>query len=262
MQFTDGLPRTTLVAVLLVLATLPQRGYAHEPPPSTGQKSSASYVGQYSSRVQVKPAVLIHGNASGVIIGAAALVNPLGGGLELDVRYRFFSSAMQLGLLVNGQAASNAFFGGTKAEGVASSAVKAIILIPILVTPSVEFDVRLMTGVTYARDVWGSVTPYRDSLRSATDLAWLAHVPLGDVSLLRVGAVVGVDIEMQPTQSLADQAALLTVGFGRKVTQSALFYASVEAGGTYGFDGDNGKVVTRGSLGVRWSWANEVVLAF
>jgi hypothetical protein len=135
-------------------------------------------------------------------------------------------------------------------------------LFPLLTARSVEFDLRVTTGLDYARDVSGRVTSYRDALRSVSELSWLAHVPLATASLFRAGAILTFEMETQPTQALADQALLLTVGFGHEVSESALFYANIDAGGTYGFDGDNGKVVTRGALGLRWSWDGAAVTAF
>lgn len=233
MPLTNRTRDTAVVAALLVCVTAAQPAHAQEQP-----------------AVRVSPDSPEH---AGLMFGAAALGNSAGAGLELDVRYRLVSG-LQLGLLVDGQAASHAFLGGTKAEGVVIGAARLVALFPVLTAPDVEFDFRFATGLSYARDVVGEVTPYRDAVRSATDVAWLAHVPLGAASLLRSGAILTFEMETKPTQALADQALLLTAGFGHKLTSNTFVYGTVDAGGTYGFDGDNGKAVTRGALGLRWSW--------
>jgi hypothetical protein len=233
MQLTKA-SLTAPAAVLLFFATLAPPSYAQQPPARDN---------------------------SGFVLAGSALGSTSGGGLEVDARFRW-ASGVQLGLVLDGEAASHAYFGGTKAEGVASGAVKALALFPLLTARSVEFDLRVTTGLDYARDVSGRVTSYRDALRSVSELSWLAHVPLATASLFRAGAILTFEMETQPTQALADQALLLTVGFGHEVSESALFYANIDAGGTYGFDGDNGKVVTRGALGLRWSWDGAAVTAF
>jgi hypothetical protein len=260
MQFTKESRWAT--AALLAFASVSQPSYAQQPAsPGAGRSESVESEPEPPKPGRAEVATLTGREQAGVLLGVAALANPTGGGLELDARYRW-DWGLQLGILADGQAASHAYFGGTKAEGVASAGVSAVVLLPIVSAPSVEFDLRLVTGLRYSRDVVGDLTPHRDALRSVTDLAWLAHVPIGSTSLLRAGAIVTFEMETKPTQALADQGLLLTLGFGQKVTENALVYATADAGGTYGFDGDNGKVITRGALGVRWSWDGAAVTAF
>lgn len=265
MHLTNG-SRRVAVGSLLVLVTVAQRAPAQPTAAQDGGRRGVADIQQPSTpvpstRLPSASAEPPAAERSGALLGVAALGNTTGGGVELDARYRW-GAGPQLGLLVNGHAASHAYFGGTKAEGVASGAVKLVALVPIVTAQSIEFDVRLMTGFEYARDVVGQVTPHRDALRSVTELAWLAHVPIGTASVLRAGAILTFELETKPTRGLADQALLLSVGFGRQIAEGALLYASVDAGGTYGFDGDNGKVITRGALGARWSWGGASAAVF
>jgi hypothetical protein len=95
-----------------------------------------------------------------------------------------------------------------------------------------------------------------------TELGCLAHVRLDERHLLRAGALIVLELQTQPSVALADQMQLLTLGLGRALRRDLLLYATVEAGGTYGFDGDNGKTVLRFALGLRLPFGADVLTAF
>lgn len=251
MQFQGELPKTAVrLAVALLVTTLGRPGYSQP-----YQSESADTATPAAAATPSKPA------APHLVMAGAALANTTGGGLELDARCRW-PSGVQVGTVVDGQVASHAYFGGTKAEDVAAGSVRAIALFPLLTAPVASFDLRVATGVGYARNVGGKTSPYREAMRSITELSWLAHVPLGATGLFRAGTTFTFELETKPTQALADQALLVTLGFGQKLTDATLLYATIDAGGTYGFDGDNGKVITRGAVGVRWAWDGVALGAF
>ena len=83
------------------------------------------------------------------------------------------------------------------------------------------------------------------------EIALLAHVRLDRAWMFRAGAILGFDLEVSPTVDLADQTQLLTAGVGWAPEDDVMIYVSAEGGGSYGFNGDNGKVMARGTLGVR-----------
>lgn len=184
------------------------------------------------------------------VFGVAALGSNAGAGLSADAGWRF-AGGQQLGIAVVGEGLGTAHLGGRVARGVSASDARAFTLLPLLTARAFELDLRLASGVRYLRDL-GALESHRDALRSTTELALLAHVDLGERYLLRTGVLLGFDLELSPTTSLADQAQSLTLGVGRVLGASTLLYASVDAGGSYGFDGDNGKAILRGALGLRF----------
>ena len=187
--------------------------------------------------------------------GAAALFDNTGGGLALDGRYRFGSGA-QLGLMGSGRALSKAYFGGQKVEGAAAGQADALLLVPLR-RAALELDLRLTSGLRYAADLGDDSLAPDDAWRSVTELGCIAHVRLGARQLLRAGVILGFELELQPTQELADQTQLLSLGWGHAITPSTLLYGQVDAGGAYGFDGDNGKALIRGAFGLRLSFGGD-----
>jgi hypothetical protein len=151
---------------------------------------------------------------------------------------------------------------GYKAEGVWAGDATLIGLFPLLRATPLELDLRVGSGARYLRDVGWQGTPHESAVRWSSEVAILAHVRLGERGLFRAGAIIGADLELDPTVQLADQAAMLTVGVGHAITPRVLLYGNVDAGGTYGFDGDNGKTILRGALGLRMTFDADARTAF
>lgn len=211
-------------------------------------RASAQGEGTLHERPPPSPAVETAG-VSG-IVGAALRVSNEGGGLGVDARLRL-PRGSQLGVVVASDYLETAHVGGLVTHGAATAEVRLLALVPLVRSPRLELDLRLSSGFRFLRDVGTPVTNGRDATRSSTELALLAHVPLGERLLLRVGAVIVIELEIRPTTALADQMQLLTLGLGAALGPRALLYGTVDAGGSYGFDGDNGKVVVRAELGLR-----------
>jgi hypothetical protein len=195
------------------------------------------------------------------VAGVAALASGSGGGLLLDTRLRL-RGGQQLGLAISGQASSVGYLDGYRAQGVATSEAGFIALLPFARARAVEMDVRLATGLRYLRDTGTQDTPHPSALRSVSELGCLAHVRLDERHLLRAGALIVVELQTQPSTALADQMQLITFGIARALSPDVLLYATVEGGGTFGFDGDNGKTVLRGALGLRLPFGADVLTAF
>jgi hypothetical protein len=197
------------------------------------------------------------------VVGAAAQVSgdSRGGGLVLDGRWRW-RGGQQLGVVVSGQALDVAYLGGKSTPEVLASEGLVLGLLPVLSAGLVEFDLRLLTGLRYLENVGAKPSEHPRALRAVSELGWLAHLSLGESYVLRAGALLGVELETQPSTALADQTQLLTLGLGRTLSKELLLFASLDAGGTYGFDGDNGKVILRGAVGLRWSIGADALTAF
>jgi hypothetical protein len=74
-----------------------------------------------------------------------------------------------------------------------------------------------------------------------------------DKWLLRTGGSCRVRVRGGPLIELADQTQLLTLGCGYSLAKGYLLYAEATTGGTFGFNGDNAKLIAEGLFGVRFS---------
>lgn len=205
-----------------------------------------------SAQDSTNPAPLPEAAHDGVqgLLGVALRGSNEGAGLGLDARVRL-PRGTQLGAILASDYLETAHVGGFVTHGAATGELRLLALVPLVVSPRVELDLRVSTGLRFIRDVGSPTTNGADAMRSSTEFALLAHVAIGERLLLRAGATFVLELEVQPTVALADQMQLLTLGLGSTFGERTLLYGTVDAGGTYGFDGDNGKVVVRGELGLR-----------
>jgi len=187
------------------------------------------------------------GEGTTLALGSSIACTTTSVGVELDVRARF-SGGVQLGLGVSSSAHERAFMTGQVVRKAGSLGGVGILLVPLVLEGPLELDLRVESGVLGVRGLGE-----RDvsALRQVNEFAMLAHVQLGRSFLLRAGAVLGLALEVDPAFALADQSQLLTAGLGYALSKHVLLHAGVTAGGSYGFDGDNGKFIFEGMLGVR-----------
>lgn len=183
-------------------------------------------------------------------LGVALTGSNEGAGLSLDGRLTL-RRGTTLGLGIAAAWRDVAYFGGRSAHGVATVEPSLLVLLPAARTGTLALDVRLGTGMRFARDVGDVTTQHERATRVVTELGLFGHLRVGPTLVLRAGALLVIEVEAAPTVALADMMQLVSLGVGIQVAPNALLYATAEAGGTYGFDGNNGKVVARGALGVR-----------
>lgn len=184
-----------------------------------------------------------------------------GFGIGLDGRLHF-SGGSQLGLGVAADWLDVEYLGGLPASGVLSSEATLFGLLPFFRAAELELDLRLSTGLRYLWDRGERTTAYAHALRAVTELGCLAHVRLDRRHLLRGGVLLAFELETTPTTAVADQMQLLTLGVGRALMRNLALQVNVDAGGSYGFDGDNGKAVVRGSLTLRAAFGGDALTAF
>ncbi|WP_437797393.1 hypothetical protein [Sorangium sp. So ce693] len=180
-----------------------------------------------------------------------------GGGLELDGRVRLAGGA-QLGAAASFWALERAYMGGQTVKGASGASGAAVFLMPLVTHGPLELDLRLRTGFLALRDIGGRDGGGGDApasaLRHIDELSMMAHVALGEAWLLRAGATVGFELELDPTTELADLAQVLTAGAGYAVSEHVLLTLDAGAGGSFGFNGDNGKFMLEGSFGARFAF--------
>jgi len=187
------------------------------------------------------------GEGTTLALGSSIVGTTTSVGVELDVRARF-SGGTQLGLGVSSSAHERAFMTGQVVREAGSLGGTAILLLPLVLEGPLELDLRVESGVLGLRGFGDSRA---SALRQVNEFGMLAHVQLGRSFLLRAGALLGLALEVDPAFALADQSQMLTAGLGYSLSEHVLLHAGASAGGSYGFDGDNGKFLFEGMLGVR-----------
>lgn len=192
------------------------------------------------------------GEGTNLVLGSSVVGTTTGAGVKLDVRARF-SGGLQLGAGASVSGHERAFMSGRVVRDAGSLGGTGILLVPLVLKGPLELDLRVQSGVLGFRGLGDTEA---SALRQVNELAMLAHVELGRSFLLRAGAVLGFELEVDPAFALADQSQLLTVGLGYSLSEHVLLHAGVSGGGTYGFDGDNGKFIFEGMLGVRASFGS------
>ena len=197
------------------------------------------------------PAASAQTARAGASVNAALLASDVGAGLGFDARWHL-PGGQQLGLGASAAWLGTAYVGGRKVHAAFSGQAQLSALFPLLERRPLSLDLRISSGLRVLRDTAEREASDRTALRSVSELGLLAHVRLDERHLLRAGPLLTLEFELKPTFAVADQAQLLTLGVGRALTRDLLLYATVDAGGSYGFDGDNGKAMVRGALGLRF----------
>lgn len=184
--------------------------------------------------------------SAGVVLGSRAFVHWHGAGLELDARYRF-ASGIQLGAVVTGDYLDPGYLSGQPEPDTVATTGALVFVAPLAEAGPLTMFIRVQSGATHLNVLDSELS----ALRQVNQLGAYGHLRLGERSLFRLGVELGVDFEVDPTFELADQAQVVTAGYGYALSGNVLLYADVSAGGTYGFNGDNAKAILEGSLGVR-----------
>jgi hypothetical protein len=185
-----------------------------------------------------------------------------GPGAVLSVDGRLSWDDVQVGAVLTGGARDAFYLGGYAEHEAGVLGGRLLVMGRLLEAGALRLDLRAgsgLSGTIAAADVQG---PHRAAMRWSTELAMLAHVHIDPAWLLRLGAAATFELEVAPAVDVADQAALLLAGIGFAPAPELLVFAGGEVGGSYGFDGDNGKVVFRADLGVRVALDGDATAAF
>jgi hypothetical protein len=185
-------------------------------------------------------------NPAGFVGGARSFLQRSGAGLELDGRYRF-ASEFELGLVVEGAYLDKGYLSGYVVSPALAGSAGLVLLLPAATSGPLDLFVRCVPGVAWLEGIDAG----RSAVRQTNEIGIFGHVLLGRRGLLRAGVILGVELELDPTVDLADQSQAVALGYGYAVADQWLLYGDVTAGGTYGFNGDNGKAILEASLGVR-----------
>lgn len=202
---------------------------------------------QSASRADAAASDAGEGLAHGISV-AARLGNPGYGGA---VGYRLrLARGVQVGLEVEGVFAPEAFIGGLATERNAVVAGRVPLLVPVLRTRRLTMALALVPGVRATRS-------YRSGPAEADGLSVTLHI--GAFAYLRAAPrltwMAGVDnpvsIQVDPIVDVDQLGTLLVTGPVVPISDRWSWFATVEAGGIFGSDGDAGKFLVRGTTGLR-----------
>jgi len=172
-----------------------------------------------------------------------------------------FDGGIQLGLAGYGGAVDRTYPGGQAERGAAEFGGRVLALFPLLEAGSLALDLRIAVGAMQLSV--GDADPHDSATRLTTEVAMFARVALSSALTLRLGAVIGYDQEFAPTSEGSDQSQRLVAGLLVRPAPTWGVFGLVDAGGTFGFDGDSAKFLFRGEFGVRFTFdGSELPTAF
>jgi len=93
--------------------------------------------------------------------------------------------------------------------------------------------------------------PDSSSLAVTSELGLLAYLPLSSRLTLRTGWLQVTSFQTKPGFAVDALGQVMVLGVTAPVTDSLQLFADLETGGLFGYDGDGGKYLTRGTLGAR-----------
>ncbi|HEX8705187.1 MAG TPA: hypothetical protein VF815_40525 [Myxococcaceae bacterium] len=99
--------------------------------------------------------------------------------------------------------------------------------------------------------VKSSAGPDSSSLTFTSELGLLAYLPVSSRLTLRAGWHQVTSFQTRPGFDVDAMGQVLVLGATAPVSRGVQLFADLETGGLYGYDGDGGKYLTRGTLGVR-----------
>lgn len=171
-----------------------------------------------------------------------------GGGLAW--RFRFAGGA-QLGLDGRALSVRSAYLDGYAAQRGDAFTGAGQVLLPLVQMGPLEIHLRASLGAKALR-VDESAGPHRRSTTLLGDVGPIVNVRLAPGLGLRTGWLAITHFQLTPGFDVEALGQVLLAGAVVPLSDDVQLHADVETGGTFGFDGDGGKYLVRGTVGARW----------
>lgn len=183
---------------------------------------------------------------------ASARASALGFGAQFGYRARF-RRGLGLGLEIEGLYDPEAVLGGhaTARNGFVTARVP--VFIPAIRSGTFTFAVLVAPGVRIGFAGEPGFGPDR-SVALTMEAGVFGYVHMSRRLTWMLGLDMPVAIQVDPITDLSEIGQLLTTGPVVNLTPRVNLYATVDAGGLFGSDGDAGKFLVRGTAGVRLHW--------
>lgn len=160
------------------------------------------------------------------------------------------AGGVQLGLEVRHAPSRQGYIDGFAATGGSAQYGTLRALFPLAASGPLELGLGTSLGVRRLA-ANASAGPERTSLAFTSEVGPIAHLQLSPALTLRAGWLQVTHLQTAPSTSLDAMGQVLVLGAMAPVTDSLQLYADLETGGLFGYDGDGGKYLTRGTVGAR-----------
>lgn len=183
---------------------------------------------------------------------AALRASALGYGVQLGYRARL-RRGVGLGLEIEGLYDPEAVLGGYPTERNGFANARVPVFIPALRSSALTMAVLVAPGVRFAGSGEPGFGPDR-SLAVTLETGVFAYLHATPRLTWMLGVELPVAIQVDPITDLSEVGTLLATGPVVTLSDRINLFATVDAGGLFGSDGDAGKFLIRGTAGVRIHW--------
>ncbi|WP_309887711.1 hypothetical protein [Archangium sp.] len=159
-------------------------------------------------------------------------------------------SGVQLGLEARHAPSREAYIDGFPGTGGSAQYGTLRALVPLASAGPLTIGFGANLGLR-SLSVRSSLGPDSSSLAVTSELGLLAHLPLSSLLTLRAGWLQVTSFQTKPGFAVDALGQVMVLGVTAPVTDSLQLFADLETGGLFGYDGDGGKYLTRGTLGAR-----------
>lgn len=183
-------------------------------------------------------------------IGVLARASNFGEGALVDARWR--AGAAQVGVEGYVGREREAFIAGLAVEDALRIDVGALLMVQVWEHDISTFSLSLRAGMRRLQSAKGN-DEVDSSWAVRAELGALFHHDVHERVVLRTGVLVPLLFQVDPEFSNDINGGLITGGFAVQVHNNLHLTADLDLGGIFGADGDAGKFIARGTVGLRWA---------
>lgn len=228
------------VAGACLWAGLPARAWAQDPPSTPSTPSAPASEAAESDAGE---------GAAHALTFAIRAGNPGYGGL---VGYRRrLRHGIGIGVEVEGVFAPEGFIAGYKTERNAAFAARVPLLFPVYRSRSLTMALTFAPGVQVLQSFEPGSAPQSQGVSVTADVGAFAYLRAGPRLTWMAGINTLVSVQASPIVDVNTLGTLLVTGPVVPINDRLSWFATAEAGGIFGSDGDAGKFLVRGTSGLR-----------
>ena len=176
----------------------------------------------------------------------------LGFGAKLGYRARF-RRGLGLGLEVEGLYDPEAVLGGHVTERNGFINARVPVFFPMLRSDRLTMALLVAPGVRVGLAGEPGFGPDR-SVAATLETGVFAYLHVSRRFTWMLGVDIPLAVQVDPITDVSEIGTLIATGPVVTLTPQLNLYATVDAGGLFGSDGDGGKFLLRGTAGVRFHW--------